>query len=55
MNTLCHTKPDWTVRGDVGAKLRSQVRRLLVSTSTPDKQPARSGCQEAGVSSGVRR
>ena len=28
------TKTDWTVRDDVRAKLRSSIKRLLVSTST---------------------
>ena len=34
-------KTDWTVRDDVRAKLRSQVKRLLVKHRyPPDKQPA---------------
>ncbi len=36
-------RTDWTVRDDVRAKLRSSIKRLLVSHGyPPDKQPARS-------------
>ncbi len=34
-------RTDWTVRDDVRAKLRSSIKRLLVSHGyPPDKQPA---------------